>query len=135
MRPTLIISLIVLILTGCASDPLMSGKPQDWVGHQATELRGAMGEPARIIPSANGAEIWEFVKDKDYVVPKGENMSFGFGGLGGPHGGAGAFSMEKRPDDQAAHETKLFRFKIKNGVVSEWYANRVVNGRMVWEDH
>jgi len=116
-------------LVGCASDPLMSGKPQDWVGHQATELRAVLGEPTRILPSAKGGEVWEYVKGKDYVIPNGENLSGGFGG------GVGGFSMEKRPEDQAAHEEQLFRFKIKNGVVSEWYANRTVNGRVVWEDH
>lgn len=131
----LMAALAVAFAAGCASDPLMSGKPQDWVGHQSSQLRATMGEPNKVIASTKGAEIWEYVKDKDYVIPRGENMSLGFRGLGGPYGGSGGFSMDKRPDDRQTHEEQLFRFKIKNGKVTEWYANRTVNGQVVWEDH
>jgi hypothetical protein len=123
------------LAAGCAtSDPVMSGKPQDWVGHEGSELRSVMGEPTRVIPNANGDQVWEYEKSKDFIIPRGENMSLGFAGIGSSAGGAGGFSMEKRPDDQQSRETQLFRFKIRNGKVVRWYANRAVNGKIVWED-
>ncbi len=93
------------------------------------------GEPARVVTSPKGDEVWEYEKSKDYIVPKGENVNLGFGGIGSSGGGAGAFSMEKRPEDRQANEGRLFRFKVSNGKVVEWYANRSVNGRVIWEDH
>jgi hypothetical protein len=133
----LLISCLVCLFAGCATDPIMSGKPQDWQGHQASELRAAWGEPTRIIPSTNEAEVWEYSAAKDVIIPKGENMNLGFGGFrsGSVGGSSGAFSMEKRPEDRPAQEGQLFRFKIRKGKIVEWYANRTVNGHVVWEDH
>ena len=127
--------MVVILLVGCAGDPLMSGKPQDWIGHPASDLRSAWGEPTRIMTESNGAEVWEYHKASDVIIPKGENMRLGFSGVGGPYGGSGGFSMEKRPDDRPAKDEQLFRFKIRNGKVNRWYAARMLDGRVIWEDH
>ena len=120
---------VFALLVGCASDPAVTGKPQDWMGHPASDLRASQGEPTKIVHQSNGDEVWEYVNSRGYIVPKGESMSAGLGG------GVGGFSMEKRPEDRPAEEINLSRFKIRNGKVVEWYASRSVNGRVVWQDH
>ena len=127
--------LALLALFGCASDPLVTGKPQDWKGRAAADLRTAMGTPTRIITAANGDEIWEYYLSRDRMIPKGESMNFSFGGLGSTAGGAGGFASEKRPEDRLSRVEQLRRFKIHKGKVTEWYAANIVDGRTVWEDH
>ncbi len=135
MKPVFPI-LLVAFFVGCASpDPMVTGKPQDWRGKLALDLRAAWGEPTRIITATNGDEVWEYHEGNSMVIPKGESMSLGFGGLGSPSGGAGGFSSEKRPEDRTSRVEKLFRFKIRGGKIVEWYAARSVDGRTVWEDH
>lgn len=127
---------VLISVVGCSTpDPMVTGKPQDWRGRPAVDLRTAWGEPTRIIPQSNGDEVWEYRESSDFVIPKGENINLGFGGLGSDRGGGGAFSMEKRPEDRIGHEVKLYRFKIRAGKIEEWYAARIVNGRTVWEDN
>lgn len=125
--------LSILIFSGCASDPLVTGKPQDWVGKPAVDLKKFMGEPQQSITSANGAEVWTYRSAEDRIIPKGESMSF-FGGANTERA-AGAFSSEKRPEDRMTKIEHLYRFKVKGGIVTEWYAARIVDGRTVWEDH
>lgn len=133
---TILAILVVAVLVGCvSSDPLMTGKPQDWQGKPASDLKAALGEPMHVITASNGDEIWEYHKANDVVIPKGENMSFGFAGLGSSAGGAGGFSSEKRPEDRISRVENLYRFKIRGGKVREWYAARIMDGRIVWEDH
>ncbi len=127
--------LISVLLTGCVSDPVLTGKPQHWKGKSASDLKAAWGAPTRIIPESNGTEVWEYHKATDMIIPKGENMRLGFGGLGGQFGGSGAFSMEKRPEDRPAREEQVFRFKVRDGKITRWYAARILDGRIVWEDH
>ena len=65
----------------------------------------------------------------DMLVPKGENMSFGFAGIGSSSSGAGGFSSEKRPEDRISRGETLFRFKIHEGKIKAWYAARILDGR------
>jgi hypothetical protein len=127
---------LAAFLIGCAtSDPMVTGKPQHWKGKPSLDLRTAWGDPTRVIPQANGDQVWEYSRSGDFTVPKGESMSLGFRGLGGAYGGSGGFSMEKRPEDRMSREEELYRFKIRKEKIVEWYAARFVDGRKVWEDH
>jgi hypothetical protein len=134
MKKNLSLLLLAFLVSCATSDPMVTGKPQDWKGKPASDLKSAWGEPTRIIPSSTGAEVWEYARSADYVIPKGENMRLGFAGLGAASGGAGGFSLEKRPEDRNSREDELFRFKIRNGKIIQWYAARFVDGRKVWED-
>ena len=126
--------LLVAFLVGCASsDPMVTGKPQDWRGKPAVDLRAAWGDPTRVVTASNGDEIWEYREGADYTIPKGESIRAGLGSS--PSGGAGMFSMEKRPEDRTSRQEQLFRFKIRQGKIIDWYAARFVDGRTVWEDH
>lgn len=130
--------LTLSLLVGCAtSDPLMTGKPQDWKGKPAADLRAGWGEPTSTIRQSNGDEVWVYHKAGDRVIPKGESTSFAFGGIGtgSTYGASAGFSSEKRPEDRLSHEENVCRFKIRNGKIREWYAARIVDGRTVWEDH
>src|SRR5262245_36700912 len=83
MRKLVIVFIGFLLTAGCASNPLLTGKPHDWQGKPATDLKTALGEPTRVIPQSDGTEIWEYVNSGDYVAPKEENTSFRMGGAGG----------------------------------------------------
>ncbi len=50
------------------------------------------GEPQRVVKDPDGSELWEYYKQRDMIIPKGESMSF-FGG-GSNYGLGGAFSSE-----------------------------------------
>lgn len=65
------------------TDPMVTGLPQHWKGKPAADLKAAMGEPTRIIPQSTGAEVWEYVRSEQVLIPKGENSSFAFGLAGG----------------------------------------------------
>ena len=127
-------SLICIGLLGCATaDPRITNKPQDWRSKPATDLTQFMGQPGRTVTSADGSELWEYHLAKDMVIPKGESMSF-FGG-GANWGLSGAFASEKRPEDRTSHVEQIQRFKIQQGKIVGVYASRIVDGRVVWEDH
>jgi hypothetical protein len=98
---------IILLLAGCASDPLMTGEPKDWVGHTADELRAALGDPRRVISQPDGSEVWEYFETGNYVR---ENRSPG-------------------------NYENLSRYRIKNGVVKSWFVERSEDGRVVRRDH
>jgi hypothetical protein len=100
MTRKILIILSALALVGCASDPLMTGEPHDWVGHLASDLKAAMGEPTRVIHQSNyqdndpaiaklfegksgKSEIWEYVQTGDAISPKESDTKFRFGGFGG----------------------------------------------------
>ena len=129
-----IVILLAVLLVSCASDPMVTGKPQHWKGKPAADLETAWGKPTRVVTASSGDQIWEYYQSGDLLIPKGENMSFGFAGIGASTGGAGAFSSEKRPEDRVSREVKLFRFKVRDGKIREWYAARTLDGRTVWED-
>jgi hypothetical protein len=94
-------------LVGCATNPLMTGEPDDWVGHTTTELRAGLGEPNRVVPQADGKEVWEYVSTGTYVR---ENRSPG------------------------TYEN-LSRYGIKNGIIKSWFFERAEDGRVVEKDH
>jgi hypothetical protein len=131
------IFVVALTFCGCATDPMVTGLPQHWKGKPATDLKAAMGEPNRIVQQSSGAEVWEYIRSEQVMIPKGENTSLAFGLAGGGNsfGGAGGFSSEKRPEDRTSNVENLRRFKIEKGKVTSWYAARIVDGRVVWEDH
>ncbi|HTI70376.1 MAG TPA: hypothetical protein VMF06_10445 [Candidatus Limnocylindria bacterium] len=123
-------------LYGCASDPLMSGKPEDWVGHPASELAAAWGQPSRVLPEHTGMEVWEYEKSGELVSPKQNDTSFHAAGADwnggfGAHGGI--TSTETR--EHLSQYQNLCRFKIKDGRIKEWYAARLIDGKIVWQDH
>jgi len=93
----------------------------------------AGGEPSRIVKEANGDEVWIYSKEGDRIIPKGESTSFGFGAMGS--GASSTYSSEQRLDDRLSHEETIWRFKIRNSKIREWGAARLVDGRIVWEDH
>ena len=92
-----------------------------------------MGEPERIVSSADGSELWEYHKVNNMVVPKGESTSF-FGG-GNSFSLGGAFSSEKRPEDRTSRVENIARFKIQQGIIVGVYAARFIDGRTVNENH
>jgi hypothetical protein len=122
----------VLFLFGCATDPLMTGKPQDWQGHPSSELRMSWGEPTKSFHKEDGSEVWEYRKVGGTVIPRQDNTQFGFGG--NRFGGSGQVNTVHEPERVAEFEN-VFRFTVKGGKVTKWYAARYVDGRVVWEDH
>ncbi len=140
-----LVSLVCLCLFGCAtgnpSDPRITNNPADWNGKPSATLVQFQGEPQRVVKDADGSELWEYYKANDMVIPKGENTSF-FGGIfGGSSGsagafsGSGAFSSEKRPEDRTTHVEHTMRFKIRQGVIIAVFGSRVIDGKVVWQDH
>ena len=137
MKPKQHIALVLLIcvaLFGCATgDPRITNNPPDWKGKPSATLVQFQGAPQRVVKDPDGSELWEYYKANDMVIPKGENTSF-FGG-GNTYGLGGAFSSEKRPDDRSAHVENIMRFKIHQGVIIGVFSSRVVDGRIVSQDH
>jgi hypothetical protein len=125
----------IVLIAGCASDPLLTGKPQDWKGRPASQLEMAWGPPTRRIQSSDKIEVWEYVKSGDFVAPKREDTSFRVGGGSGAgmFGASGGITTLKH-DERLSRYENIWRFKIKNGKVVGWYAARLEDGRIVWQD-
>jgi len=131
---TLAFLLSVITLTGCAtSNPLMTGKPQDWMWKPAAELKTALGEPTRVIPQQDGAEIWEYVTKEEFVAPGEEKMTFGAGKA--PFGGIAGGSRTTKRGERASSYVNTWRYLIRDGKVRKWYAERMEDGKVVWSDH
>jgi len=130
------LALVCAGLLGCATNPVMSGRPQDWRGHSAEEMRAGLGEPTSIKPQTDGSEIWEYRKSGDFVAPAEENMSFRAGGFsnGGFAGANGKVRTLKSGEHEASYEN-IWRFQFRNGKVRRWSAARLVDGVTVWSDH
>lgn len=113
----------------------MTGNPKDWCGHQTSDLVAARGQPTRIIHQTDG-EIWEYVNEGDFIVPKGSHMVFNMGGFGNSSAfaGGGGFVSEKN-DQHKSHYVVINRFEVKNGIIKKWYGERDVDGRMIWHGH
>jgi len=124
-----------MLLGACATNPVLSGKPQDWKGRSAEEMRAALGNPTKIIPQKDG-EVWVYSKSGEFVAPAEENMRFSAAGGGGGTfmGASGGVNTTKQPQRQAEYEN-VWRFLVKGGKVKKWYAQRFVDGQVVWEDH
>lgn len=133
MKRLITIALPLILFCACASNPLMTGKPQHWKGRSAEELRAGLGEPTRVMPQPNGAEIWEYVKSGEFHSPEQETFRFGGGRVpfGGIQGGA---TTVKEKEGIKGYED-LLRFEIRGGKVRSWYAQRTEGGRVVWSDH
>jgi hypothetical protein len=137
-------SLLALVFAGCASDPLLSGKPQDWQGKPAADLRAAWGEPTKVITQSDG-EYWEYTNGKDYVIPASEDTNFRLGGgSSGYNSGTGASSSgfgasggisKSKSGERVSHVENVARFLIRDGKVKKWSAARIVDGQTVWSDH
>jgi hypothetical protein len=128
---TKLLPLVVLCLAGCASDPLLTGRAQDWQGKLAADLKTAWGEPTKITRDSTGDEIWEYVQGGDFVAPKEDKTSFNVGV--GSFGGGGGISTRKY-DQRLSNYQNISRFRIHNGKIKAWYAARVVDGTVVWHD-
>ena len=126
-------TLVLALLTACTTNPVLSGKPQDWVGHDAGEMRTSLGEPTKIVPQKDGSEVWIYSRTGEFVAPAEENTNFQIGGNAFTGAGGGINTVKGR-EHQAEFEN-VSRFLIKNGRVKQWWAQRLVDGRVVWEDH
>jgi hypothetical protein len=136
MKTCFIVIVGILLLGGCVSDPMLTGKPQDWKGKAASDLRAGWGEPTRIIPQTGGVEIWEYTKTGELVAPEQNNTSFNMGGGGGANffrarGGINTTKHEQR----LSQYQNIWRFMIRSGKVKKWSAARIVDGQTVWSDH
>jgi hypothetical protein len=133
---SLFAAIVLLLFTACASNPVLSGKPQDWKGKGADEMRAALGEPTEIKPQADGSEIWIYRKTGEFLAPAKERTDFRVGGAGdgGAFGARGGINSSKRSEQVTDYEN-IWRFQIKNGKVRRWYAQRFEGGQLVWEDH
>jgi hypothetical protein len=125
-----------VLLTGCVSDPVLTGMPQDWQGKNVADLKAAWGDPTRVIAESNGTEVWEYRKSGQFVAPGEENTAFRMGGGGGSgmFGASGGIKTIKQGERQSAYEN-VARFSVKNGKIKKWYAERFVDGQRVWSDH
>lgn len=123
----------LLLLCACASNPMMTGKPQHWRGKTVDEVRTGLGEPHRVIPQGNGSEIWEYRTGGEFLAPGHETMQFGAGRAfgGGIRGGATTIKEGERVKEYE----NLLRLEIRGGKVRKWYAERTEGGRVVWSDH
>ena len=135
MKRISFVCLLAFVLAGCASDPLLTGKPQDWQGKPAADLRAAWGEPTKVITQSDG-EYWEYSNSGDYLAPAEENMRFNAGGFGsgGGFGASGAVKTTKQGERISRYEN-IARFLIRDGKVKKWSASRIVDGQTVWSDH
>jgi hypothetical protein len=138
MKTTIPILLAALVLCGCASttkNPLMTGNPKDWRGHPTADLIAACGQPAHIFNQSDG-EIWQYVNERDAIVPKGSHMAFnmrGFSdGYGSANGAAGGFESH---DQYTAHFKRTDNFEIKDGIIKRWYGEIDQNGQIIWKGH
>lgn len=122
-----------MLLLGCVSDPVMTGKPQHWRGKSADSLRASWGEPTRIIRESERVEVWEYVKSGDFIAPGRERTDFNVGPK--PFGGATGGITTLKQGERISEYENIRRFKIKDGKVTGWYAARMEGGRVVWEDH
>lgn len=121
----------IVVLSACASNPMMTGKPQHWKGKTVEQLRAGLGEPSRILPAENGAEIWEYRNSGEFLAPGRETMQFSGKALfGAIDGGA---TTVKQGEHVTGYEN-LQRFEIRGGKVRKWYVERSEGGRVVWSD-
>jgi hypothetical protein len=136
LGPFSVLLCIGVLLIGCASNPILSGKPQDWKGKPSGDMRAALGEPTEVVPQADGSEIWIYRKTGEFLAPAQDRTNFRMGGGGGSgvFGAGGGINTSKRSEQVTDYEN-LWRFQIKNGKVRRWYAQRYEGGQLVWEDH
>lgn len=137
MKTTIPILLAALILCGCATEknPLLTGNPKDWRGHPTSDLVAAHGQPTRVLHQSDG-DIWQYVQERDAVVPKGSHAAFnmlGFSGSGSSAmGGGGGFENHEQ---YTAHLVRTDNFAVKDGIIKRWYGETDENGQMVWHGH
>ena len=132
----LLFALFIVALFRHAPQTLSSLANEDWQGKPVADLKAGLGEPTRVIAQSDGAEIWEYINTGDFVAPKEENTSFQMGGAGGGgvFGASGGINTVTQAQRLSRYEN-ISSFRIKNGKVKGWGARRVVDGRVVWEDH
>jgi hypothetical protein len=133
---TLLFAATLGFLIGCASNPVLTGKPQHWKGKRVEELRAALGIATQIIPQSDGSEIWVYSKRGEFLAPAQERTKFGIMGAGGSSafGASGGINTVASGERVTDYEN-VWRFQIKNGKVRKWYAQRLEGGQVVWEDH
>lgn len=126
----------MLLVAGCASNPMLTGKPQHWKGRTTEELLTGLGQPSKVIPQADASEIWVYSRKGDYLAPAEESTKFRMGGGGGESffGAAGGINTQKQGERVTDYEN-VWRFLVRKGKVRKWYAQRFVGGQLVWEDH
>lgn len=124
------------ILTGCSSNPVLTGKPQHWTGHTTEEMKAGLGPPSEIVPQGDGSEIWIYRKTGEFIAPGEERTNFRMGGGAGSgvFGASGGISTQRQSERVTDYEN-VWRFEVRNGRVRRWYAQRLEGGRVVWEDH
>ena len=143
LRKLIVPATLALLLAGCAGDPLLTNKPQDWQGHPASDLKAAWGEPNKITSQSDG-EYWEYYKSGDYLAPPKDSTSFRIGGSSSGYtsdglstsgfGANGGITTTKQ-GERVSHFENVTRFLIRDGKVRKWSAARIVDGETVWSDH
>ena len=133
MKINLLLVVSMLALVGCVlRDPLMTGHARDWKGHPSSDLQAIMGVPTRIVPRPNGAEVWEYVQEGEFVAPKEKDTGFSLGGARGfgSFGASGGITTTETGERQS-HYRNLWRYGVKNGKITDFYAERSVDGKVV----
>ncbi|HUD49766.1 MAG TPA: hypothetical protein VMR33_23270 [Candidatus Baltobacteraceae bacterium] len=133
----IIAGLTIPLLGGCLADPLMTGHPQDWKGHMATELQAAIGPPTQIVPRPHDEVVWEYIERGDFVSPKEKNTGFSLGGSHGfgAFGASGGIKETENNEHMSRFET-CFRYEInKDGKIVGFYGFRTEDGKIVHEEH
>jgi hypothetical protein len=98
---------IAVVISGCASNPLLTGEPSDWKRKPAAELRNSLGEPTRTVTHQDGSQTWEYVTEGEYV----------------------------REHRSPGHFVNVTRYLIKDGKVRKWFTERIEDGVVVRRDH
>jgi hypothetical protein len=99
--------IVAILLVGCASNPLLTGEPADWVRKPAAELRNSLGEPTRTVVHQDGSQTWEYVTEGEYV----------------------------REHRSPGHFVNVTRYLVKDGKVRKWFTERIEDGVVVRSDH
>ena len=72
--------------------------------------------------------MWEYTEGGGFQSSEKSGASPTTGGDDG-----GPSNNPKR--ERLGSYQKIFRFGVKNGKVKNWYAARIEDGKVVWEDH
>jgi hypothetical protein len=131
LRFLAISSSILLLVAGCASDPVITGLPQHWKGKPSADLKAALGEPTEVIPQSEG-EVWIYRKTGSFVAAARDDTRFRAGG--GSFGIAGNVTTTKQGERLSEYEN-IMRFLVRDGKVRKWSAARIIDGQTVWSDH
>ena len=127
--------LLLGFVIGCASDPLLTGKPQHWKGKRTSDLQIAYGEPTKISKDSMG-ELWEYRKSGEFNAPKEDRTEFKMSGSSGfGFFGAGGGISKLQFNEGLRQVEDVLKFRVKKDRIVGWSAMRLIDGQVVWQDH